>query len=95
MHTLLHSVPPILQQATANPHLRWGLLDTHRQVWVSLLLGHCSFLLGSGEHKVLFERKKRFVLRKLSTKELKLLNYSVGEDSQESLGLQGDQTSQS
>ena len=33
--------------------------------------------------------------RKLSTKELMLLNCGVGEDSWESLGLQGDQTSQS
>ena len=29
------------------------LLDTHRQAWVSLLWGHCSFLLGPGVHKVL------------------------------------------
>ena len=29
-------------------------LDTHGQVWVSLLWGHCSFLLGPGAHKVLF-----------------------------------------
>ena len=34
------------------PHL-WRLLDTHRQVWVSLLWGHCSFLLGPVAHKVL------------------------------------------
>ena len=33
--------------------------------------------------------------KKLSTKELMLLNCGVGEDSWESLGLQGDQTSQS
>ena len=45
---LLHPVPPTLQQATAKPNLRRRLLDTHRQVWVSLLLGHCSFLLGPG-----------------------------------------------
>ena len=32
--------------------------------------------------------------RKLSTKELMLVNSGVGEDSGESLGLQGDQTSQ-
>ena len=37
MHTLLHSVPPTLQQATADPHLHQRLLDTHRQVWVSLV----------------------------------------------------------
>ena len=45
MHTLLHSVPSALQQATTNPCLHWGLLDTPGQVWVSVLWGHCSFLL--------------------------------------------------
>ena len=45
---LLHSVALTLQQATANSHLCQRLLDTHRQVWVSLLWGHCSFLLGPG-----------------------------------------------
>ena len=48
MHILLHSVPPTLQQATTDPRLHWRLLDTHRQVWVSLLWGHCSFLRGPG-----------------------------------------------
>ena len=43
-----------LQQATTDPCLCWRLLDTHRQVWVSLFWGHCSFLLGPGAHKVLF-----------------------------------------
>ena len=33
------SAPPILQQATANPHLRQRLLDNHRQVWVNSLVG--------------------------------------------------------
>ena len=32
--------------------------DTHRQVWFSLLWGHCSFLLGPGMHKVLFVPSK-------------------------------------
>ena len=32
--------------------------DTHRQVWVILLWGHCSFLLGPGAHKVLFVPSK-------------------------------------
>ena len=32
MHTLLPSVPPILQQATPDLHLRQRLLDTHSQV---------------------------------------------------------------
>ena len=45
IHTLLHSVPPNLQQATADPCLCWRLLDTHVQVWFSLLCAHCSFLL--------------------------------------------------
>ena len=48
MHVLLHSVPPTLQQATTDPGRRWRLLDAHRQVQVSLLWGHCSFLLGPG-----------------------------------------------
>ena len=58
MHALLHSVPPTLQQATADPYLCQRLLDTHRQVWVSLLWGHCSFIMGPGVHKVLFVPSK-------------------------------------
>ena len=58
MQALLHSVPSTLQQATADPHLCQRLLDTHRQVWVSLLWGHCFFLLGPGAHKVLFVPSK-------------------------------------
>ena len=48
MHALLHSVPPTLQQATADPSLCQRLLDTHWQP----LLG--SLLLSPGAHKVLF-----------------------------------------
>ena len=59
MDTLLHSVPPTLQQPTTDQCLHWRLLDVHRQVWVSLLWGHCSFLLGPGAHKVLFVPSKR------------------------------------
>ena len=55
---LLHSVPPTLQQATANPRLRQRLQDTPGQVWGSLLWGHSSFLLGPGAHKVLFVPSK-------------------------------------
>ena len=40
--------PPTLHQATANPHLHQRLLDSHGQVWVSLLWGPCSFLLDPG-----------------------------------------------
>ena len=50
----LHSVPLTLQEATTDPHLCQRLLDTDRQVWVSLLWGDCSFLLGPGAYKVLF-----------------------------------------
>ena len=52
MHTLLHLVPPTLQQATANP-LHCRLLDTHGQIWVNLL-----WVLGPGAHKVLFVPSK-------------------------------------
>ena len=54
----LHSVFPTLHQGSANPRLRWRLLDTHRQVWLSLLWDHCSFLLGSGAYKILFVPSK-------------------------------------
>ena len=54
-----HALPaalsaPALQQATADPCLCWKFLHTHGKVWVSLLWGHCSFLIGPGAHKVLF-----------------------------------------
>ena len=54
----MHALPPTLQQATTDPCLGWRLLDTHREVWISLLWGHCSFLLGPGAHKVLFVPSK-------------------------------------
>ena len=53
---------PTLQQATADPCLCRRLLDTHRQVWVNLLWGHCSFLLGPGLYKVLFVPSKSLFL---------------------------------
>ena len=58
MQALLHSVPPTLQQATTDPRLHQKLRDIHRQVWVSLLWGDCSFLLGPDVHKVLFVPSK-------------------------------------
>ena len=58
MHALLHSVPPMLQQATFDPGLCRRFLDTFGHVWVSLLWSHCSFLLGLGAHKVLFVPSK-------------------------------------
>ena len=51
-------LPLTLHQATADPCLCQRLLDSHRQVWVSLLWGHCSFLLGPGVHKVFFVSSK-------------------------------------
>ena len=45
MQALLYSVPPTLQKAFIEPRLHQRLLATHRQVWVSLFWGHCSFLL--------------------------------------------------
>ena len=52
-HTTALSAPT-LQQATTNSCLHQRLLDTHGQVWVSLLWGDCSFLLGPSMYKVLF-----------------------------------------
>ena len=49
---------PYPAPATAYLHLCQGLLDTHRQVWVSHFCGHYSFLLGPGVHKVLFVPSK-------------------------------------
>ena len=42
------------QQATVHSCVHQRLLDTHKQVWLSLLWGRYSFLLGPGVHKVLF-----------------------------------------
>ena len=46
------SAPDPAQVAT-HPRFRWRVLDTQGQDWVSLLWGHCSFLLGPGMHKIL------------------------------------------
>ena len=55
--TAILSVPnPAAGQDWLIPLLRY--LDTHRQVWVCLLWGHCSFLLGPGVYKVLFVTSK-------------------------------------
>ena len=58
MQTLEYSVPPTLQQTTTDPCLHFRLLDTHGQDRVSLLWGHCFFLLGPGVHKILFVPSK-------------------------------------
>ena len=54
----LHSMPPTLHQPTSDPCLCQRHLDTHGQVWVSLLWGHCSFLLCPGTHNLLFVPSK-------------------------------------
>ena len=59
-HTAALSAPDP-GQATANLHLCQRLLDTHGQVWVSVLWGHCSFLMGPGAHKVLFVPSQKSV----------------------------------
>ena len=46
-----HTPDPVA--ATTELHLHWTVLDPNRRVVVSLLWGHCSFLLGPGVHKVL------------------------------------------
>ena len=51
---LMQPEPLSLWQATVDRPLCQRLLDTHSQVWVSLLWGHCSFLLGPGAHKIVF-----------------------------------------
>ena len=48
--------------ATVDPCLCWRLLDTHRQVWLSLLWEHCFFHLGPGAYKVLFVPSKSLFL---------------------------------
>ena len=58
MPGLLYSVPLTSWQTTVDPCLCWRLLDTHRQVWLSLLWGHCSFPLGPGGHKIWFVLSK-------------------------------------
>ena len=51
-------IAPDPAAGTVNPHLCQRFLYTHRQVWLSLLWGHCSFLLGPGVHKVLLVPSK-------------------------------------
>ena len=50
---LLLPVPLFPRQAISNPRLCKRPSNTHRQVWLSLLWGHCSFPLAPGVHKIL------------------------------------------
>ena len=56
---LLHSVPRPCSRPPPT-HACPGLLDTHGQVWVSLLWGHCSFLLGPGAQGSVVPSKSLF-----------------------------------
>ena len=51
---LLLPVPLVPQQATVNPRLHWRSPDTHRQVWLSVFGGRCSFLWHPGAHRKVF-----------------------------------------
>ena len=55
---LLLPVPLSTWQATADSHLPKRSSNTSRQVWFSLLWGHCSFPLGLGACKILFVPSK-------------------------------------
>ena len=48
----------IPQLDTVDPSLHRRFVDTHRQVWLSLLWGHCCFLLDPSVQKVLFVPSK-------------------------------------
>ena len=58
--------------ATADPCFCQRLLDTPRQVWVSLWWGHCSFLLGPGVHKLLFVPSKSLLPQSCVSSVIKL-----------------------
>ena len=66
MHTLLHSVPPTLKQATTDPCLRQRLLDTHGQVCVSPLwvTAPCSWVLVTKGFVGAFQESVSLVLYK-------------------------------
>ena len=51
---LLLPMPLSSQKTITNPCVHRRPSDTHRQVWLSLLWGHCSFAPGPGAHKVVF-----------------------------------------
>ena len=84
MHALPHSVPPTLRQATANPRLHQRLLHTHRQVWVSLLWGHCSQISGRSNNNLRYADDTTLIAK--SEEELKTLLMKVKEE-REKVGL--------
>ena len=48
---LLMPMPLCLRKDTANLHLCRRPSNIHRQVWLSVLWGHCSFPAGTGVHR--------------------------------------------
>ena len=80
-------MPSTLQQATTDLYLCWRLLETYRQIWFSLLKGHCSFLLGPGAHKVLFVPSKSLLYFQFLCKFWQLYGGVNGDLLQESLCL--------
>ena len=54
---------PIPEVGHRRPRPLRRLLDAHRQLWVSLLQGHSSFLLGPGVYKLLFVPSKSLFLQ--------------------------------
>ena len=67
------------QQATVNPRCCQRLPNTHRQFWLSLLWGHCSFLLGPGVHKVLFVPSKNLFPQPYGSSIIKLRSPSKSD----------------
>ena len=99
--TLFSCAPKSLQVVTVAMKLKdtcsleklwqiWAAFKKQRQCFADKGLSSQSYGFSSS-HAWIWELEGR----KLSAKELMLLNCGVGEDSQESLGLQGDRTSQS
>ena len=57
-HCCIQCPWPHSRPLSTHTSARDWLLDTHRQVWLSPLCGHCPFLLAPGMHKVLFVPSK-------------------------------------
>ena len=65
---LMYSAPYTSCQAAADPHLHRRLPHSHGQVWLSLLWGHCSFLLS---------RTATCILLRVSASQMKKLALSI------------------
>ena len=72
---------------------RWGNNGSSDRLYFGGFKNHCRWRLNWLRLVIAFLPRRVDLQRKLSAKELMLLNCGVGEDSWESLGLQGDPTS--